>query len=157
MHFSTKFRSPLARRLIVAIILFSASITLFMTVLQLFQDYKRGRAGINAQFTQISDVHVRAFAQSVWATNTKEIGIQLEGIRKLPNVAYVALHEGNKLSVASGEKHHGAYADGLAGTSGRCRAVMAKRCWRRQASMRAWWPDSSSSGALMPFQASGRV
>ena len=104
MHFSTKFRSPLARRLIVAIILFSASITLFMTVLQLFQDYKRGRAGINAQFTQISDVHVRALAQSVWATNTKEIGIQLEGIRKLPNVAYVALHEGNKLSVASGEK-----------------------------------------------------
>ena len=98
MHFSPKFRSPLARRLIVAIILFSAGITLLMTGLQLTQDYQRGRAGINAQFTQIGEVHMRALAQSVWATNTKEIGIQLEGIRKLPNVAYVALHEGSKLA-----------------------------------------------------------
>ena len=104
MQFSPKFRSPLARRLIVAIILFSAFITLFTTALQLFQDYQRGRAGINAQLTQIGDVHLRALAQSVWATNTKEIRVQLEGIRKLPNIAYVALYEGNNLSVSGGKK-----------------------------------------------------
>ena len=100
---SPKFRSPLARRLIVAIVLFSACITLLTTALQLFQDYQRGRDGINAHFKQIGEVHLRALTQSVWATNTKEVRVQLEGIRKLPNIAYVVLHEGGKLSVASGK------------------------------------------------------
>ena len=106
-QFSPKFRSPLARRLIVAIVLFSTCITLLTTALQLFQDYQRGRDGINAQFKQIGEVHLRAFTQSVWATNTKEIRAQIEGIRKLPNIAYVALHEGEKLSAVSGfhQKH----------------------------------------------------
>ena len=102
-QFSPKFRSPLARRLIVAIVLFSASITVLTTALQLYQDYQRGRADINAQFTQIGEVHSRALAQSVWATNTKEIRAQLDGVRKLPNIVYVALHEANKLSVETGQ------------------------------------------------------
>ena len=95
-------RSPLARRLIVATVLFSACITLLMTALQLFQDYQRGRDGIDAQFNQIGEVHMPALTQSVWATNSKEIRAQIDGIRKLPNIAYVALYDGGKLSVANG-------------------------------------------------------
>ena len=95
-HVSSFFhsmKSPLARRLIIAIVLFSASITLVMTAIQLYNQYQRDLAGIEVQFRQIEEVHLRSLTQAVWATNDKETQLQLEGLLKLPSIAYVAVEE----------------------------------------------------------------
>ena len=89
--FFQSLKSPLARRLIIAIVLFSASITLVMTGIQLYHQYQRDLAGIEVQFRQIQEVHLRSLTQSVWATNEKETELQLEGLRKLPSIVYVAV------------------------------------------------------------------
>ena len=92
-HLSQPLKSPLARRLIIAIVLFSASITLVMTAIQLYQQYQRDLADIEVQFRQIGQVHLRSLTQSVWATNDKETQLQLEGLLKLPNIVYAAVEE----------------------------------------------------------------
>lgn len=56
--FSHPLKSPLARRLIVAMVLFSAVITLLMTAVQLYQEYRRDLDGVERQFQQIAAVHL---------------------------------------------------------------------------------------------------
>ncbi len=100
--FAHPLESPLARRLIIAIVLFSASITLVMTALQLYQEYRRDVAGIEAQFRQIGEVHLPSLTQSLWATNQQEIRLQLDGLLRIPNVVYAAVEENGRLHTAAG-------------------------------------------------------
>jgi len=97
-------KSPLARRLIVAVILFSASITLVMTALQLYDDYLADLAGIEAQFRQIRDVNLTPITQSTWATNNKEVKIQLDGVIKIPNIVYAAVRDDRQGLVEAGSR-----------------------------------------------------
>ena len=85
--------SPLARRVIVAMVLFSASVTLVLTAYQLYQEYQRDMAGIETQFQQIGEVHLASLTQSQWAANNKEIRLQLEGLLRVPNIVYAAVSE----------------------------------------------------------------
>jgi len=98
------WKSPLARRLTVAIVLFSASIILVMTAVQIYQEYRRDLDGVEAQFRQIGEVHLPTLTQSLWATNDKEIQLQLEGMLRLPNIVYAAVHEKNRLQAQVGHR-----------------------------------------------------
>ena len=97
-------RSPLARRLIVAVILFSSAITLVLTGMQLYAEYRYNLTGIEADLAQIEQVHLKALTQSLWATNNKELALQLEGMVQVPNLEYVAVHEGEKLWGEAGKR-----------------------------------------------------
>ena len=101
---SHPLKSPLARRLIIAIVLFSAAIVLVMTAIQLYQEYRRDLANVEAQFQQIGEVHLRSLTQSLWATNNKEIQIQLEGMLRVPNIVYAAVHEKDGLLAQAGHR-----------------------------------------------------
>ena len=101
-HVRARWRSPLARRLIVALILFSSAITLVLTGIQLYGQYRQDVSGIEADLREIEQVHLRALAESIWATNVKLLKVQLEGLEKLPNVVYVAVHEDRRLLVEVG-------------------------------------------------------
>ena len=97
-------RSPIARRLIVTIILFSSAITLVLTGVQLYAEYRYDLTGIEADLAQVERVHVKALSQSLWATNNKELALQLEGMVQVPNFEYVAVHEGEKLWAEAGSR-----------------------------------------------------
>jgi hypothetical protein len=99
---SHPLKSLLARRLIVAIILFSAAMVLVMTAFQLYQEYRRQLHDVEAQFQQIGEVHLRSLTQSLWATNNKEVQIQLEGMLQVPNIVHAAVHEKDQLSAQAG-------------------------------------------------------
>lgn len=92
-QFSHPWKSPLARRLIIAMVLFSATITLLMTAIQLYQDYRRSLTGIDTQFQEIARVHLPALTQSLWVANSKEVKLQLQGIMHEPNIVYAAIDE----------------------------------------------------------------
>ncbi len=97
-------KSPLARRLIVAVVLFSAAITVLMTALQLRQERQRSMAGIERQLEQVAAVHLPSLSQSLWATNTNEIQLQLEGMTREPNIVYAAIHENGRPSAQAGSR-----------------------------------------------------
>ncbi len=95
-------RSPLAKRFIIYIILFSASITLLTSTFQLYNEYQRDIKNIESQFIQIEKVHLRSFVQSLWATNYHELRIQMEGMVKLPNIIYASVYNNKELIVKAG-------------------------------------------------------
>ena len=105
--FTHSLKSPLARRLIIAMVLFSASVTLVMTGFQLYQKYQRDMAGIEAQFRQINAVNLPSLTQSMWAANNKEIKLQLEGIMRIPNVVYAAVDDHNEYLLEAGHRIDG--------------------------------------------------
>lgn len=95
-------RSRLAQRLIVAVVLFSAFITVVMTALELRQQYRRDLTGVEKLFSQTVGVHQPSLAQSLWATDKEEIQLELEGMVREPNIVYTAVHEGGKLYARAG-------------------------------------------------------
>jgi diguanylate cyclase (GGDEF)-like protein/PAS domain S-box-containing protein len=101
--YSPIWRSPLARRLLVYIVLFSSAITFALTAFQLYRDYRLDLGAIESDLTEIQEVHLKTLTGSLWATNTRELTTQLEGIIKLPNMQYAAVHEGDKLWASAGK------------------------------------------------------
>ena len=97
-------RSSLARRFIVAIVLFSSVITLVLTALQLYGEYRYEVEGLEADLRQVEQVHLKSLTQSLWATNIKELTLQLEGLTQVPNLEYAAVHEGERLWARAGER-----------------------------------------------------
>jgi diguanylate cyclase (GGDEF)-like protein/PAS domain S-box-containing protein len=97
-------RSPLARRLIIGVTLFSIVITLVSTAIQIYGQYRSNLKGIEDDLTQIEQVHLKALTQSLWATNQKELALQLDGMAQMPNFEYVAVHEGGRLWAESGKR-----------------------------------------------------
>ena len=96
-------QSPLARRLIVAMVLFSAVVTLITTGFQIYREYQYNMVGVEQQFTQIDAVHIPSLTQSVWVANNKEIKLQLEGIMRVPNVVYAAVDDQHEFLLEAGK------------------------------------------------------
>ena len=100
--YRSRLRSPLARRLIIGIVLFSSAVTLVLTAFQLYRQYRYEVAEIEVDLAQIERVHLKALTQSLWATNSKDLTLQLEGLVQVPNFVYVSVHEGDKLWAQAG-------------------------------------------------------
>jgi len=100
-------RSPLAKRLIILMILFSATITLITTAIQLYSEYQRDMKGMESLFDQVKNVHLRSFTYSLWATNYRELRVQMEGLVTLPNVIYASVYNGDELLVETGKINSG--------------------------------------------------
>ena len=99
-----KLSSSLARRLIIAIIVVSSTITLCLTTLQLYGEYRSELGGIQAVFRQIEEVHLRSLSQSLWATNEPEFKLQIEGIRRVPYLEYIVVREGDTIWAQAGHR-----------------------------------------------------
>lgn len=90
------FRSPLARRLTISIILVSSVITLLLTSFQLYWTYRSEIKDIRTELGQIEHVHLKVLSQSLWAANNKELMLQLEGIVQMPSIIYAVINEGER-------------------------------------------------------------
>lgn len=99
-----KLRSPLAQRLIVAIVFVSSAITLCLTALQMYGEYRGKLEDIHAVFRQIEEVHLKSLSQSLWAANENDLKLQLEGIVRVPNLEYAAVREGGRLWAQAGQR-----------------------------------------------------
>lgn len=97
-------RSPLARRLIMAIVLFSSVITLVITAIQIRSDYKLELSDIDAQFEQIRNSSLPSVAQSVWVLDELQIRNQLEGLSEYSNVKFAAVRVDGEQRWATGQR-----------------------------------------------------
>ncbi len=107
------WRSPLARRLIIGVIFFSSTVTLVLTSLQLYGEYRESLGGIESELKQIEQVHLKALTHSLWATNVNDLTLQLEGIVQVPNFEYVAVHEEGRLWAKAGVRAAGSVVERL--------------------------------------------
>jgi len=80
-----------ARRLVLALILFSSAITAVLTASELYFEYRDDIRGIDRRIESIRDVYLPALAESVWVAEGSRIQTQLDGLRNLRDIEYLAI------------------------------------------------------------------
>jgi len=84
---SEAFRSSaLGKKLLFSILLFSTIITLFLTTLQIYLDYKKGVDGIYSIIDQIRLTQIESLAQNLWSINNAQIKLQLKGLLEIKTI-----------------------------------------------------------------------
>jgi PAS domain S-box-containing protein len=96
-------QSPLARRLILWTILFSSAVTLLLTTLQLYRDYRRDISQIERNFAEIETVHLATLTESLWATDKERLQLQLDGMLQLRDMHYLEIREGSQVWARAGQ------------------------------------------------------
>ena len=92
----------IARRLILAMVVFSSLITLIVTAIQLYRDYNRDLLLIDAQLNQIEDVHLPSIAGSLWLLDESGVQTLVDGILQLPDMLYLEVSDGERVWAADG-------------------------------------------------------
>lgn len=97
-------RSYIAQRLIIAIVLFSSSITLITTSLQIYSDYEENLEQINIYLQMIETSQLDSLTKSVWQIDEELIQLQLDGLLQLPSVERLEIIHRDEVHWSSGER-----------------------------------------------------
>ena len=80
------WRAQIGRRLLLWILLASSLVTLVLTSLQLYLDYRRDVDGIEARLAEIERGYLPSLASSLWKLDREQLQLQLDGIARLPDI-----------------------------------------------------------------------
>src|SRR5471032_2049229 len=81
----------LAKRLLVAVVAFSTLVTTVITGVELYGDYRHDLGEIDATFRLIGSSNVPSLEHSVWQIDGEAVRTQLEGLLRLPDIAFAAV------------------------------------------------------------------
>jgi PAS domain S-box-containing protein len=93
----------LARRLILWTILFSGSIALVITVLQLTWEYRDDLREVEERFEQIERSHLPSIVEAVWVSDRKQLAILLNGISQRRDFSHAEVTVDGKVLASSGK------------------------------------------------------
>jgi signal transduction histidine kinase len=79
----------LAQRLIVAVFLLSAALVVLATSVQSFVNYRREMSTIETRMEQIRTSFLGSLETSLWNYDSDQLNAQLQGILKLPDIAFL--------------------------------------------------------------------
>jgi PAS domain S-box-containing protein len=100
-------RHSIGARLLAGVLLFSGSVTLVLTVIQLYIDYQRDVSALEVRLNQISGSYLASLAEGLWTLDERQLRLQLDGILRLPDIRAVEVREaadtGNQLIAKLGE------------------------------------------------------
>ncbi len=95
-------KTKLTFQLIFYILLSSLVITLVITAVQLYFDYKQEIAAIEEQRLQVETSYLPTLINQLWVGDFSILQLQLDGISRLPYVRYVALDHKDGPSITAG-------------------------------------------------------
>lgn len=98
-----KFTRPLARQLLFWILLSSSILTLAITSLHLYLDYRQDMSAIDARLIQIENSYLPTIASALWTEDRAQLEVQLVGIKNLPEVSVVQLNVEQQLLFSQGK------------------------------------------------------
>ncbi|RDH85302.1 MAG: hypothetical protein DIZ80_02475 [endosymbiont of Galathealinum brachiosum] len=97
-------KSKISRTLVLYIVLFSSVVTLCLTSIHLYVDYKDGIETLHQRIDQIKLTNIDSIKQSLWTMDYSSVEIQLNGLTRITDIIYVELtDENNKIIAKSGE------------------------------------------------------
>lgn len=96
-------RHSLAPRLLLYILLFSSIFTFLATFFQIYTDYLRDVGSIQARLKQIKAGYAEGITQSLWVSNMELLRSQVNGIMRLPDIAYLKVETPEGMVVERGE------------------------------------------------------
>jgi PAS domain S-box-containing protein len=80
-------------RLLVRVLFFSSVITLLLTLMELYLDYRRDVGAIDQRMTEIDNGYRQSLGEGLWRLDERQLRLQVEAILRLPDVRYVELRE----------------------------------------------------------------
>lgn len=80
-------------RLLMAIFLFSTFVTLITTLFELYMDYRGQIQDIRDRFSDIETGYLGSLGGSLWSLDVDQIQLQIEGIKRLPDIQYLEVRE----------------------------------------------------------------
>jgi PAS domain S-box-containing protein len=96
--------SPTSRRLIRQIIFFGAALTVLLSALQSWFEYRQGMDDIRKELAEIRLTQVTAIATSLWNFDREQLDAQLEGLSNHSSIVYAAVFDGKTLVAERGER-----------------------------------------------------
>lgn len=97
----TPISSRISRTLVLYIVLFSSVITIVLTAMQLYLDYRQGIRVINQTLDQVELSTLDSLTQAAWTLDNAAIETQLDGLVRLNDIIYVALLDENSNVLAA--------------------------------------------------------
>jgi Periplasmic sensor domain found in signal transduction proteins len=92
-----------AKRLLLAVVLFSTLITTLITGLDLYRDYQGHLSGIRSGFEAVKVSQVPSLSRSVWQLDGELIQSQLDGLLGLHEVEYADVEVNGRVRWSAGE------------------------------------------------------
>jgi len=97
----------IGRRLLIGVLAVSSLVTLALTALQLYLEYRRDVDAINDRLDEIGRSYLGSIGQSLWNLDEDQLELQLNGILRLPDVGAAELREttqaSSPITIAVGE------------------------------------------------------
>ncbi len=86
-------RSAIGWLLLVRVLFFSSAVTLLLTLMQLYLDYRSDVQAIDQRMSQIDGGYRQSLGEGLWRLDARQLQLQVDGILRLPDVVYVELRE----------------------------------------------------------------
>jgi PAS domain S-box-containing protein len=80
-----------AKKLIVALVLFSSLITTVITAIELYSGYRRDLGQIDRSIEFIGKSYLPSLVDSVWVADREQLQTQLDGLLRLPDIEYLGI------------------------------------------------------------------
>ena len=88
-----RLRNGIGLRLLAGVLLFSSAITLLLTCLQLYLDYRRDVGTIERRMSEIEGSYLRSLGEGLWNLDERQLELQVDGILHLPAIRFVEVRE----------------------------------------------------------------
>jgi PAS domain S-box-containing protein len=88
-----RLRSGIGLRLLASVLLFSSAITLLLTLLQLYLDYRRDVGTIERRMSEIEGSYLPSLGEGLWNLDARQLKLQVDGILHLPAIRFVEVRE----------------------------------------------------------------
>jgi len=86
-------RSGIGPRLLASVLLFSSAITLLLTLLQLYLDYRRDVGTIENRMSAIERSYLPSLGEGLWNLDAQQLELQVDGLLHLPAIRFVEVRE----------------------------------------------------------------
>ncbi len=80
-------------RLLASVLLFSSIVTLALTLLQLYLDYRHDVGIIESRLDEIEQSYLGSLGESLWNLDQNQLELQLQGILRLPDISAAEIRE----------------------------------------------------------------
>ena len=94
-------------RLLISVFLVSSTMTLIITIGQLYWEYLQDIGGLDTRIEQVETSYLSSVAQSLWDFNTDQVKIGVDGILRLDDIEYVDVRRKGEVVYAVGKKPEG--------------------------------------------------
>lgn len=92
-----------AKKLILALVLFSSVVTTVITAVELYSDYRRDLGQIDRALAFVGTSYLPSLTESVWVADRQQVQTQLDGLLRLPDVEYIGISVDGQVRWATGK------------------------------------------------------